>query len=114
MSTLTACALAFAVALVLINLNYSLLALALYRLREGHWPAKLPLGIPLLATLAIAWAGWSAEGALAVELLVVLLLADSGGPVWWLGSAVLRRLGRAQQAQLRVAVTPPRRELGSH
>lgn len=90
MSMAAVCLLSLALLLVAVNLNYSLLAMALHRLREGAWPLRLPTGIPLLASLVTLLAYQQAEGAMAVELLVVLLLADSGGPVWWLAARWLR------------------------
>ncbi len=104
MSMAAVCMLGLALLLVAVNLNYSLLAMALHRLREGHWPLRLPTGIPLLATLATLLAFHQADGVMAVELLVVLLLADSGGPVWWL-AATLRRW-RSRRPAKPVALRP--------
>lgn len=92
MSAATACALGIALLVVAINLNYSLLSAAIYRLREQHWPSRLPLGIPLLGTLAVtvAWLGMP-EGHGLRSLLLVLALIDTGGPLAWLVARLLRR-----------------------
>lgn len=92
MSLFATCVLSLSILLVALNLNYSLLALLVHRLREGHWPLALPLGIPALGTLCIILAWWSLPPSHdAHSLLLLLLLLDSGGPLAWLVALALRR-----------------------
>lgn len=107
MSAATACALGIALLVVAINLNYSLLSAAIYRLREQHWPSRLPLGIPLLGTLAVvvAWLGMP-EGHGLRSLLLVLALIDTGGPLAWLVARLLHRRPANRAAAAAAAAAP--------
>lgn len=99
MTAATACALGIALLVVAINVHYSLLSAVIYRLREQRWPARLPLGIPLLGTLAVAvaWLGMP-EGHGLRTLLLVLALLDTGGPLAWLVARLLHRRRRPRAA----------------
>lgn len=98
MSLFAICALSLSILLVAINLNYSLLALFVHRLREGHWPITLPLGIPALGLLCIALAWWSLPTSHAAHsLLLLLALLDTGGPLAWLIALLLRRRQAARR-----------------
>ena len=107
MNAATACALGIALLVVAINLNYSLLSAAVYRLREQRWPARLPLGIPLLGTLAVAvaWLGMP-EGHGLRSLLLVLALIDTGGPLAWLVARLLHRRPHPSAAKAASATLP--------
>jgi hypothetical protein len=107
MNAATACALGIALLVVAINLNYSLLSAAIYRLREQHWPSRLPLGIPLLGSLAVlvAWLGLP-EGHGLRSLLLVLALIDTGGPLAWLVARLLHRRPSHQPAAAASAPLP--------
>ncbi|MCK7593508.1 hypothetical protein [Pseudomarimonas salicorniae] len=92
MSLFASCALGLTILVVALNLNYSALSLLVQRLREGRWPMALPLGIPALGSISALAAslglpaGHPAQGAL-----VLLFLIDTGGPLAWLVSRILRR-----------------------
>jgi len=90
-------------ALVLVNLNYTLLSIAMHRLREGQFPARLPLGIPLLGTAAALVSLWLSPDSGWAPLVISLCLADTGGPLWWLVAAMRRRMLRRAQAVLEQA-----------
>lgn len=81
-----------ALLLVAANLAYSLLSLACHRLRERRYPARLPLGIPLLGSaLALVAAAWTvATGGQAWVAWLILL--DTGGPIGWIVALLWRRM----------------------
>ena len=92
-----------ALLLVAANLAYTLLALACYRLRERRYPARLPLGIPLLGSLlALIAAAWMVSTG-GQAWVAWLLMVDTGGPIGWIVALAWRRMHAHPRAGM-----PPR------
>lgn len=80
-----------ALLLVTANLAYSLLSLSCHRLRERRYPARLPLGIPLLGSaLALSAGAWMVASG-GAGWVAWLVLVDTGGPLGWVAALIWRR-----------------------
>ncbi|MFA5683347.1 MAG: hypothetical protein WCZ65_00735 [Lysobacteraceae bacterium] len=82
-----------------LNFHFSALCTLTFRLREGHWPPVVPVGIPALGTALLLGAILLAGAGSGITLVAGLLaLADTGGPLFVLAFVRYRR--RRARAQL--------------
>jgi hypothetical protein len=96
--TLTLVALALGAAIALINIYFSAICTLTYRLREGHWPPVVPVGIPVAGTvLLLAVLLLAPGGGLLSVLAALLALLDTGGPLFMLAFVRYRRQRRLQR-----------------
>ena len=86
----------------LMNIYFSAICTLSHRLREGHWPPVVPMGIPMVGTLLLLSVIVFAEGGGWMPMAAALLaLLDTGGPLFMLAFVRYRRQRRLQQEALR-------------
>ncbi len=79
-------------AIALVNIYFSAVCTLAHRLREGHWPPVVPMGIPVVGTVLLLMAMLLAPPlAWFAPLACVLALLDTGGPVFVLAFVRYRR-----------------------
>ncbi len=87
-------------AIALVNIYFSAVCTLAHRLREGHWPPVVPVGIPVVGTVLLLLAMLLAPALSWFQPLAGLLaLLDTGGPLFVLAFVRYRR----RRAQERVA-----------
>ncbi len=97
METLIWIAFVLGAGFALVNIYFSAVCTLAHRLREGHWPPVVPMGIPVVGTLhlltVMLWAPTPA-----VRLIAALLaLLDTGGPIFMLAFVRYRRRRRLER-----------------
>ncbi len=98
MDTLTLVALSLGAAIVLINMYSSAICTITHRLREGHWPPVVPVGIPVAGTVLLLGVILVAPGGSMMAVTAALLaLLDTGGPLFMLALVRYRRRHRLQR-----------------
>jgi hypothetical protein len=98
MYTLILVAFALGAAIALINIYFSAICTLTHRLREGHWPPVVPIGIPVAGTvLLLAVILLAPGGGLLSVLAALLALLDTGGPLFMLAFVRYRRRRRLQR-----------------
>lgn len=90
-------------AIALVNVYFSAVCTLAYRLREGHWPPVVPVGIPAIGTLLLVLAALLApSGSLILPLAALLALADTGGPLFVLMFVRYRRRRAREKRSVRL------------
>lgn len=106
MLTLSIIALLLGTAIALVNMYFSAICTLAHRLREGHWPPVVPVGIPVVGTALLLLAMLLApSGSGILPIAAVLALVDTGGPLFTLAFVRYRRrrrLSRAESMRLRL------------
>lgn len=83
--------------IALINIYYSVLCSLAHRLREGQWPATIPVGIPVAGTVLLLTSFVLAPTGSPLSFFAALLaLLDTGGPLFFFALARSRRRHREQ------------------
>jgi len=81
--------------LALVNIYASAVCTLAHRLREGHWPPVVPVGIPVLGTaLLLSVIVLTPSGSLLALVAALLALLDTGGPLFTLAFVRYRRRRR--------------------
>ncbi len=86
----------------LMNIYFSAICTLAHRVREGHWPPVVPMGIPVVGTLLLLAVILLARGGGWLPMTAALLaLLDTGGPLFMLAFVRYRRQRRLRQEALR-------------
>jgi hypothetical protein len=81
-----------------LNFYLSFVAAPLHRLRHGRWPRGIPSGFPIVGTLLLLGAVLALPSGSPLRVLaLVLAVADTGGPHWFVATQVRDALNRRRR-----------------
>lgn len=81
-------------AIAILNFYLSFLAAPLHRVRHGRPPARVASGFPLIGSASLLIGASIASSGAATVVALVLVVLDTGGPHWFVGTMIARYIGR--------------------